>query len=107
MQKVSLPGDDIFRKHHAQDRVIIRRAQFKFSATRAGGDFRASQTLRTDKSLLLSYCAEYEVSILFGYIFQLSLSTVQESFPCQTTGTDSYLRLVDIVSGTSQIFFHA
>ena len=91
MQKVSLTGDDIFRKHHAQDRVIIRRAQFKFSATRAGGDFRASQTLRTDKSLLLSYCAEYEVSILFGYIFQLGLCSIQKSFPGQASGANGYL----------------
>ena len=35
---------------------------------------------RTDKTLFFTYRTEDEIGILFGYIFQFCLRTVQESF---------------------------
>ena len=62
---------------------------------------------RTNKTLFLSHRTEDEISILFGNIFQFGLRTIQETFPCQSTGTDGNLGLIDVVSRTGQIFFQA
>ena len=61
-------------------------------------------TCRTQESFLLSYRTEDEVSILLWHELELSLGSIQESLTLQTSRTDGNLALMNIISGTRQVF---
>ena len=64
-------------------------------------------TGRTDETLLLTNCAEDEVGVLLWYILQLRLRAFQEALALQTTRTNGYLCLIDVITSTCGIFLRA
>ena len=60
-------------------------------------------TSRAQETLFLAHGAEDEVGILLGHELQFGLCTIQETLALQAARTDGYLRLVDVVAGTTQV----
>ena len=62
---------------------------------------------RAGKTFFFADCAEDEVGVLFGNVFELGLGTVEEAFAGQTSGADGNFRLVDVVAGSAEVFLDA
>ncbi len=96
--------------HHAvgvyasEDAVLafcyIDQAQYK---SQEGGEYYYG----AGEAFLFAYCAEYKVCVLFGHVFELCLCPVEESFSVYASGADGYFALIDVVAGSSQVFFYA
>ena len=59
------------------------------------------------EAFFLADCAEDEVGVLLGDIFELGLRAVEEAFACKTARADGDCRLVDIIPGSAQILHNA
>ena len=60
-----------------------------------------------EEGIRVRFITENEVGVLFGDEIVFGLCALQKAFPPQTTRSDGDFRLVQVVSGTTRVVFHA